>query len=296
MKKVFVTGANGFVGKALIKELAKKNYSYIAGTREIYGDLAQQNNWKGLLSDSDIVVHLAARVHVMDEQETNPLAAFRKANVEGTLSIARAAKEAGVRRFIFISSVKVNGEHTKDLPFSEESKPCSCDPYGISKLEAENELLKLHSPGMFEIVIIRPPLIYGPGVKANFEKLAWLVQKDLPIPFGKVENKRSLVSVLNLCDLIITCFLHPNASGEIFLVSDGQDYSLRQIIELLGKTMKKHPHLIPVPVSIMKFAFLCLGKKDYSNRLFGNLHVSIQKAKNLLGWIPPYGFVETYKN
>lgn len=295
MNKVFITGSTGFVGKHLITELKKRNISYVAGTRELYGDITTQSNWKSIITSCDVVVHLAARVHVMDETDSDPLAAFRKMNVDTTMNLARASKEVGVKRFIFISSVKVNGEETFEVPFSPSMSPSPQDPYGISKLEAESELLKLHEPGIFEVVIIRPPLIYGPGVKANFEKLFWLVKKDLPTPFGKVANKRSLVSVFNLVDLIIHCFSHPKASGEVFLVSDDKDYSLRDLIELMARTLGKTPHLLPVPVSLMKLGAKILGKKSYADRLFGNLHVDISKTKTLLEWSAPFTFEDTFK-
>jgi len=262
----------------------------------LYGDFVTQLNWNKLILNCNVVIHLAARVHVMKETELDPLIAFRKMNVEATLKLAKDAKDSGVKRFIYISSIKVNGEETSDVAYSALDAPKPLDPYGISKMEAEYELMKLHVPGIFEIVIIRPPLVYGLGVKANFEKLFWLVKKDLPIPFGRVNNKRSLVSVFNLCDLIIRCIDHPNAAGETFLVSDDKDYSLKDLIVLMAKTEDKFPHLLPVPVCIMKFAATLLGKKSYANRLFGNLHVDISKTKLLLTWQPPYTFEDTFKS
>ncbi|MEA9356643.1 SDR family oxidoreductase [Bacteriovorax sp. PP10] len=295
MKKIFITGSNGFVGKSLIKELDQKHILYLAGDRKYYGDIEKQTNWKELLDDCDVVVHLAARVHVMEEKEIDPLVAFRKINVEATINLAQAAKQVGVKRFIYISSIKVNGEETGEAPFSADDKPHPQDPYGVSKMEAEIELMQLHEAGIFEVVIIRPPLIYGPGVKANFEKLFWLVKKDLPIPFGRVLNKRSLVSVFNLASLIIHCMDHPKASGEVFLVSDDKNYSLRDLIILMGKTLGKHPHILPVPVGLMKCGLSFIGKTSYADRLFGNLHVDIEKTKMLLDWKPPFTFEETFK-
>ncbi|NOT77574.1 MAG: SDR family oxidoreductase [Bacteriovoracaceae bacterium] len=292
--KIFITGANGFVGSNLIKTLGEKHISFVAGSREVYGDITTQKNWEVLLSGCDVVVHLAARVHVMEETSLDPLVAFRKMNVEASVNLARASKLAGVKRFIYISSIKVNGEETFEKPFLASDPPAPLDPYGISKMEAENELLALHEKGVFEVVIIRPPLVYGPGVKANFEKLFWLVKKDLPLPFGLVKNIRSLVSVFNLVDLIILCSTHEKAGGEIFLVSDGVDYSLKDLIVLMAKVEGKTPHLLPIPTGLMKFGATLIGKKTYANRLFGNLHVDIKKTQSLLDWNPPHTFLSTF--
>lgn len=293
--RIFVTGSDGFVGSHLINELKKRNLPFTAGGRALYGDLVTQKNWEALLLGCDSVIHLAARVHVMNETSSDPLALFRLSNVEATLNIARAAKIAGVKRFIYLSSVKVNGEETFDRPFSASDLPDPQDAYGISKMEAEAELLKLHDPGVFEVVIIRPPLVYGAGVKANFEKLFYFVSRGLPIPFGLVKNKRSLVSVLNLVDLIITTLTHPKAGGEIFMVSDDRDLSLRELIDLMAKVQGKSAHLLPVSVGFMKLAAKILGKKSYTDRLFGNLQVDIEKTKQLLHWKPPYSFEDTFK-
>lgn len=294
--KIFITGANGFVGAALVPYLKSENHEIVAATRDLYGDFSNQENWKQFLSGIDAVVHLAARVHVMNETATNPDIEFQKMNVEGTLRLASSAKAVGVRRFIFLSSVKVNGEQTFESPFKADDRPMPEDAYGRSKALAESELLKLYEPGVFEVVIIRPPLIYGKGVKANFEKLMKVVYRDLPIPVGRVTNKRSLVSLLNLCDLIAVTLEHPKASGEIFLVRDARDYSLREMIEEIAQTKSKIPHLLPVPVSLMKLGFRLIGKKSFSDRMFGNLQVDISKNKELLDWVPPYRFQETFKN
>jgi UDP-glucose 4-epimerase len=295
MTKVFITGANGFVGTHLQKLLQEKNISFISGTRSLYGDISIQKNWADFLQDCDTVVHLAARVHVMHEIENDPLIAFRKYNVEATLNLARSAKASGIKRFIFVSSVKVNGEETPDRPFTAHDAPAPQDPYGESKAEAEAELLKLHESGVFEVVIIRPPLIYGPGVKANFESLMKLVKKNLPLPFGQVKNKRSFVSVYNLADLIVTCLTHPAAGGKIFLVSDDRDLSLAELIKKMASIQNKSARLLPVPVALMKFGASLLGKKAYANRLFGNLQVDISETKKILNWRPPFSFEDSFK-
>lgn len=296
MNKIFITGSNGFVGKHLQKVLKDNNISFIAGTRALYGDILLQSNWEDLLKDCQAVIHLAARVHVMNEVETDPLLAFRKYNVETTVNLAKAAKAVGVKRFIFISSVKVNGEETTEKPFTSMDAPAPHDPYGISKAEAEEALLKLHEPNIFEIVIIRPPLIYGPGVKANFKNLMSLVERNFPLPFGSVKNKRSMVSVFNLVDLIITCLSHPCAGGKIFLVSDDNDLSLPELIKKMALVQKKKVRLLPVPVKVMELGAKLIGKKDYAERLFGNLQVDISETKKNLDWTPPYSFEQTFAN
>jgi UDP-glucose 4-epimerase len=295
MNKIFITGASGFVGTHLINELKKRNLNYVAGSRTLYGDMAHQKNWENFILGCDTVIHLAARVHVMNESNSDPLTEFRKQNVEATFNLAKAAKHTGVKRFIYLSSVKVNGEETYEKPFFSSDEPAPEDAYGISKMEAESELLKMHEPGKFEIVIIRPPLVYGPGVKANFEKLFYFVSRDLPMPFGMVKNKRSLVSVFNLVDLIIATVKHPNAGGEIFMVSDDHDLSLRELIDLMAKVQGKTAHLLPVPVSLMKLGAKILGKKSYADRLFGNLQVDIEKTKKVLDWKPPCTFEDTFR-
>ncbi len=296
--KIFVTGSNGFVGFSLISELKQRNIDYTAADRKLYGNIITQNNWANLLIDVDVIVHLAARVHVMKEvilDSFDPLVAFREMNVKATINLARAAKESGVKRFLFISSIKVNGESTSDLPFTACDMPNPQDSYAVSKMEAEIQLLQLHDPGKFEVVIIRPPLVYGPGVKANFKNLMWLVEKDLPIPFGRVNNKRSFVSIFNLVDLIILVANHPLAGGNIFLVSDDLDLSLKQLILKMAKVLGKSAHLLPVPVGLMKFTAAILGKKSYADRLLGNLQIDISATKQILNWSPPFSFEDTFK-
>ncbi len=295
MKKIFVTGSNGFVGKALIPFLKNKDFEVVAATRDLYGDFSNQENWEKFLSGVDGVVHLAARVHIMNEYSANPDVEFQKMNVEATLNLALACKKMGVKRFVYLSSVKVNGEATENVPYKASDIPAPQDAYGRSKARAEEELLKLHELGGFEIVVIRPPLIYGPGVKANFKSLMSLIEKGYPLPFGKIRNKRSLVSVLNLCDFIALTLVHPKAAGEIYLVKDSQDYSLKEIIVEIAKALNKPTRLVSIPASLMKIILFILGKKNYSERLFGNLHLDISKNREQLDWIPPYTFQETFK-
>jgi nucleoside-diphosphate-sugar epimerase len=291
---VFITGANGFVGKHLVQALRLEEIDFIAGERSLYGDLETQNQWSNMLKDVNAVVHLAARVHIMKESSLDPFADFRKVNVEATMNLARAAKASGVRRFIFISTVKVNGERTFGKPFSADDQPKPEDPYGISKMEAEKELLTLHTPDVFEVVIIRPPLIYGPEVKGNLAKLFSLVKIGAPLPFGSVNNKRSIISVFNLVDLILLCLEAPQASGQVFMASDGVDLSLKQLLDKMARVVGKKAFLVPVPTKFMSTVATLLGKKSYADRLLGNLQVDIGKTKSLLGWKPKFGFEDTF--
>ncbi len=292
---IFVTGANGFVGKHLCDYLDTKNIKYIPGTRENYKNIETFNDWENTLSGVDSIIHLVSRVHVMVETAANPLDAFRAINVVGTMNMANAAKKLGVKKFIFMSSIKVNGEGTDNDPYRAADTPKPEDNYGVTKLEAEVELMKLHEPGVFDVVIIRPPLIYGKGVKANMANLFSLVKKGLPLPFGLVNNKRSLVSVLNLCDLVVTCLKHPKAPGKIFLVSDNKDLSLKDLIKEIGIVIGKRTLLIPIPLFIMRLGLTLLGKASYSNRLFGNLHVDISSTMDELAWTPPFSFKDSFK-
>jgi nucleoside-diphosphate-sugar epimerase len=222
----------------------------------------------------------------MSDDSTDPLQAYRIVNVEGTLNLARQAVEAGVRRFVFVSSIKVNGEMTTDRPFDADSAASPLDPYGQSKYEAELGLLKLAAVTAMEVVIIRPPLVYGPGVKANFAALMHAVQRGWPLPLGAVHNQRSFVALDNLVDFIVTCITHPQAANQIFLVSDGQDISTTDLVRGMAQAVGMPVRLLPVPVWVLKAAATLLGKGDAVQRLCGNLQVDITKARQLLGWIP----------
>lgn len=299
---ILVTGANGFVGSELTTELKRRKIDYRAGVRQtagleneiIYGDLATRNDWRDVLTSIDTIVHLAARVHVMNEVTTDPLSEFRKVNVSATLHLAKAAKASGVKKFIFMSSIKVNGEETLSSPFTSQDRPRPLDAYGVSKAEAEEELLKLHEKGTFEVMIIRPPLVYGGQARANFKLLLKLVASGFPLPFACVDNRRSFVSVKNLADFIIFCAQVSRREAGIFLVSDGYDLSLKDLLLAMGRVSGKKVLLFPVPVRILKCLLALIGKNSFSSRLFGNLQVDITDTEKILGWKPKYSFDETF--
>ncbi|QGG80629.1 NAD-dependent epimerase/dehydratase family protein [Litorivicinus lipolyticus] len=293
---VLITGANGFVGRYLCNDLSEhfklrcsvRNSVAVGDGMFAVGDIDGSTDWSGALAEVDAVVHTAARTHIMDELSSDPLAKYRRVNVDGTLNLARQAAEAGVKRFIFISSIKVNGEQTPlGQPFTAEDTPAPEDAYGISKWEAEQGLHQLACETGMEVVIIRPPLVYGPGVKGNFSSMIKLVAKGLPLPLGAINNQRSLVAIDNLVDLIITCISHSAAANQVFLAGDGQDLSTTELLRGVARAMGKPSRLIPVPASLLMLAATLLGKKSVAQRLLGSLQVDISKARHLLGWEPP---------
>lgn len=298
--RTLVTGATGFVGTALLARLSADGASCVAAVRRLIerqlagvrqsaiGDISPKTQWSHALADVDVVVHLAARVHVMRDTATDPLAEFRRTNVQATLNLARQAAELGVRRFIFVSSVKVNGEFTTaGAPFIAEDSPTPSDPYGVSKMEAENGLREIALSTGMKVVIIRPPLVYGPGVKANFAALMGAVHRGWPMPFGAVHNRRSLVGLDNLVDFIVVCIEHPQAANQTFLVSDGQDLSTSELVQGLARALGVPTRLLPIPVWALKAIGAVFGKKDVIERLTCNLQVDVSKASKLLGWAPP---------
>lgn len=297
--RFLVTGASGFVGKPLCAELFRLGHVVRAAVRSVGADLEGVESlpvgaidgaadWFGTLKNIDTVVHLAARVHVMSDRAAEPLTAFRRVNVEGTLNLARQAASAGVRRFVFISSVKVNGEVTPTgCKFSEADVPAPQDAYGQSKHEAERGLRQLAADTGMELVIIRPPLVYGPGVKANFAALTRAVQRGWPLPLGAVQNRRSLVALDNLVDFIVTCATHPRAANQTFFVSDGQDLSTTELVRGLARAAGVSARLLPVPVWALRAAAALLGKGDAVQRLCSNLQLDIAKARDVLGWRAP---------
>jgi nucleoside-diphosphate-sugar epimerase len=298
--KVLVTGANGFVGRALGEALVNKNWPVTLVSREqtdpefvAIGTIDAATNWATALRQCDAVVHLAARVHVMHDTSENPLEAFREVNVRATLNLAQQAAATGVKRFIFVSSVKVNGESTRPgRPFTEADTPNPQDAYGVSKHEAEQGLRQIAAATGMELVIVRPPLVYGPGVKANFANLMRAVQKRWPLLLGNIHNQRSLVALDNLVDFIITCITHPKAANQTFLISDGQDLSTTELVRGMALAASVPARLLPVPVWALELAGRLLGKGDAVQRLCGNLQIDSSKARKILGWNPKVSFQE----
>jgi UDP-glucose 4-epimerase len=302
--KVGISGSSGFVGKTLMSRLTSltplKNIELLAWVRTIPLDLIDGVKYEILnilspnvdlyktLANVDVIIHTAARVHVMSDNSKEPLTEFRRVNVQGTLNLARQAAAVGVRRFIFISSIKVNGESTQlGLPFHADDVPAPQDAYGISKMEAEQGLRALSVETGMEMVIIRPPLVYGPGVKANFAAMMRWLSRRIPLPLGAIHNKRSLVALDNLVDLIVTCLTHPAAANQTFLVSDGEDVSTTELLSRMGQAMGKPARLVPVPAGLIKVVAKLLGKGDVAQRLCASLQVDIEKTRRLLDWNPP---------
>jgi nucleoside-diphosphate-sugar epimerase len=309
--KILLTGATGFVGRSLVSGLIATNCNVTALVRErslslpvqvvqvAVGDL---KNWstmnssfirkmKKILPDVDVVIHLAARVHVMADNSNDPLAEFRTVNTDATLVLAIMAADAGVNRFVYLSSIKVNGESTIGTnPFSDKDCLIPDDPYGVSKFEAEKGLLKIAKETDMEIVIIRPPLVYGPEVKGNFASIINIVIKNYPLPLGSAtKNKRSLVALDNLVDFIIFCADYNKtlqAANQIFVLSDGEDVSTAELFHRVAKAYGKKSRLFLFPVSLLRLGAKLLGKKNMSDRLLGSLKVDSTKARDLLGWKP----------
>ncbi|MDB5850448.1 MAG: NAD-dependent epimerase/dehydratase [Rhodoferax sp.] len=293
---ILVTGATGFVGARLVSALtASPGFSVRPIVRRValgdavaMGDLSSTTEWTEALAGINVVVHLAARVHVMHDNAADPLPLFLRTNTEATLHLAQQAARAGVKRLVFLSSVKVNGERTAaGRPFRADDAPAPEDAYAISKHRAELGLHAIASATGLEVVIIRPPLVYGPGVKANFAALLNAVTRGMPLPLGRVHNRRSLVALDNLVDLVVTCLTHPRAAGQTFLVSDGEDLSTADLVRRLARAMQRPARLLPVPVWLLKTAATVLGKRAQAQRLCDNLQVDIAATLERLGWTPP---------
>lgn len=296
---VLLTGASGFVGGGVLRVAQSRGIPIrpVFRTKEFISELdtvtisslTSDTNWRVAVSNADVVIHCAARVQIMDDQEADQLKAFREINVQGTLNLARQSAEAGVKRFIFISSVKVNGEGTQPgHSFKADDIAAPEDAYAISKAEAEVGLRLLSDQTGMEVVIIRPPLVYGPGVKGNFSSMLSWIARGLPLPLGAVaSNLRSFVGLDNLVDLILTCVDHPNAANQTFLVSDGEDLSTTGLLRKIGLALNQPVRLIPVPIKMLSFASSLLGKRAIAQRLLSSLQVDISKTRTLLEWTPP---------
>lgn len=299
LNKILVTGSNGFLGKFLCQYLSDKDYSVIAHTRtpQIFSHSNIENinfdlnenleefNFKGF----EAIIHCAGRAHVMNETEASPLDAYRRINVEGTLNLAKKAVQSGVKRFIYLSSIKVNGEEaTEQKPFTADDPIYTDDPYGLSKYEAEQALLKLAEETGLDVIIIRPVLIYGPNVKANFKSMVSLASTKIPLPIGLLDNKRSMVSVYNLADLIRVCLTHPDAAGQVFLASDQDDISVKQLFDQLASCQGNKLIKIPVPKSLIYLLASLVGRSAMASRLCSELVVNTSKNTQVLGWKAPY--------
>lgn len=293
--RLLITGINGWVASALAREARSRGHTVHGSARErtgpdtfASGPLHSHTDWSEALAGTQAVVHLAARVHVMNEHEGDPLAAFRVVNTEGTLTLARQAAAAGVHRFVFVSSIKVNGESTAPgHAFRASDVPQPEDPYSWSKREAEDGLRALAAQTGLDVVIVRPPLVYGPGVKANFAALMRMVQRGLPLPLGAVvDNRRSFVALDNLVDLLIACIDNPAAANQTFLVSDDEDLSTADLLRRLGQAMERPARLLSVPPWLLQAGATLLGKHDIAQRLLGNLQVDINHTRETLGWTP----------
>ena len=304
-ERVLVTGAGGFVGKYVCRKLIESGYSLRAGVRNVesipdllraipglsdsslLGDLGASPELRGPLAAVSAVVHLAARVHVMKESSGDPLQEFRRVNVEGTKSLAHTAAAAGVRRFIFVSTIKVNGDSTPGEPFNVDMPPAPQDAYAISKWEAEEALRSVASESGLEVVIVRPPLVYGPGVRGNFLRLMSLIDRALPLPWPKVENCRSMIGAENLADFLVRCVDHPRAAGHTFLVKDSEDISTRELITRLARLLGRPMGLVPFPESLIRLAASLTMKKEAVSRILDSLVIDSDRAQQLLKWVPP---------
>jgi len=305
--EIVLTGATGFVGSNLLRKLVELEYSPLVVLRSknennprynevMIESIDSKTDWKDSLSGCDVVIHCAARVHMMDDKSLDPLSEFREVNTQGTLNLARSASKAGVKRFIFTSSIKVSGEETLlGSPFKSSDEPNPLDPYGISKFEAEEGLKKIALETGMDVVIIRPPLVYGPGVKGNFASMLKFASLGIPLPFGGIKhNLRSLVSIDNLVDLIATCTTHPSAANHVFLVSDGEDVSTAKMFQQLSKSFGKSGFMLSVPVFLYRLLGKLTGKSEIVDRLCGNLQVDISETKSLLNWKPVVTFQEGF--
>ena len=299
--KVMVTGANGFVGKSLCAALLGKGDCVLGAIRRAapdeqpgpadyipVGEISPATDWSAALNGVEVVIHLAARVHVMHETASDPLTEFRKVHTEGTAHLARSAAASGVKRLVYVSSIKVNGEQTAAAPYSELDPVSPQDPYGVSKWEAEQALQRVAQETGLEVVIVRPPLVYGPGVKGNFISLFAAIDKGIPLPLAGANNARSLVYVGNLVDALIACATHPDAAGQTYLVSDGAAVSTAELAKEIAAALQCKDRAFYFPPAVLRAMAALLGKSAQVDRLFGSLRIDSQKIRDELGWTPPY--------
>ncbi len=299
--RLIISGASGFLGSALLSKLSQQPSNQVlaifrtppkggtnaAGFATLIGKLEPNEDWSGIPRLCQALIHTAARVHVMKDASANPLGEYRRVNVEGTLNLARQAAAAGLRRFIFLSTLKVNGESTPaGKAYTADDKPAPLDPYSVSKWEAEQGLREIAARSGMEIVIIRPPLIYGPGVKGNFLSMARWLKRGIPLPLGAIRNQRSMLNLDNLLDLIVVCIAHPAAANQTFLASDGEDLSTPDLLRRTGAALGKPARLIPVPVWLLKATAAPLGKAGIVQRLCESLRADISKTRRMLDWSP----------
>lgn len=298
---VLVTGAGGFIGQELCRTLLNQGVRVRGVTRREnalppgaeaaqVGEIGPETDWRAALAGVTGIIHLAARVHVMRETAADPATAFHRINTAGSERLAQQAAEAGVRRMVYVSSIKVNGERTTGTPFRPSDPAAPQDPYAISKWAAEQALHRIAAATALEIVILRPPLVYGPGVGGNFLRLMQLVRSGIPLPLGAVNNRRSLVYLGNLTDALTHCLHHPDAAGKTFLVSDGEDISTSELIRRLARQMGKPARLLPVPPALLRLAGTLLGKRNEIDRLLDDLQVDSSALRHELGWVPPYKY------
>lgn len=302
---ILLTGATGFIGRCLVKLLSENILINVVGVSRVsqhenspriryvqMPDMQSTNDWNHAIDGCEVVIHLAGRAHVLQDSSSDPLAEFRAVNVQGTLTLARQAMTAGVKRFIFISSIGVNGSHTTDKPFDEHSVAAPHADYALSKLEAEQGLRELVQGSDMQLVIIRPPLVYAGSAPGNFQRLLKLVASGVPLPFALVDNRRSMIALENLVSFIGLCVEHPAAANELFLISDGTDVSTPEIIYNLAKGMGRNAYLCPLPDSLMRWGASLLGKQAMYSQLCGSLAIDSRKTQNLLGWRPVVSAVD----
>ena len=314
MQRILVTGATGFVGRALCHELIARKHIVRAAVRRasgerrlpagceavaVVGEIGATTDWSTALEGVDVVIHLAARVHVMRETAADPLETFREVNVAGSERLARAAASSGVKRLVYVSSIKVNGESTQGTPFTETDVPSPQDFYAISKYEAELALRRVAQETGLAVVIVRPPLIYGPGVGGNFLRLLKFVARGVPLPLARVNNQRSIIYLSNFLDALAVCAIHPKAAGKTYLLSDGRDVSTSQLMHDLARLMGRPSLLWPFPTALLRLAGQFIGKSDEIERLLGSLKIDSSQIRRELGWVPPFtmeqGLAETVR-